>query len=88
MMRLLTTRHFKRDLKRIRKRGKDVAKLHAIVEKLLKGEPLPSRCRAHPLSGDWKGFRECHIEPDWLLIWKEDEDTLTLVRTGTHSDLF
>ena len=87
-MRLLTTRHFKRDLRRIRKRGKDVEKLHAIVEKLLKGEPLSPRCRAHPLSGNWQGFWECHIEPDWFLIWKLGEDALTLVRTGTHSDLF
>lgn len=87
-MRLLTTMRFERDLKRIRKRGKDIEKLQAIVRKLLKGEPLPPRCRAHPLSGEWKGFLECHIEPDWLLIWKQDRDALILVRTGTHSDLF
>ena len=87
-MRLLTTRRFERDLKRARKRGKDIGKLHAVVETLLKGERLPPRCRAHPLSGDWKGFWECHLEPDWLLIWKQDEDALPLVRTGTHSDLF
>ena len=87
-MRLLTTRRFERDLKRARKRGKDISKLHAVVETLLKGERLPPRCRSHPLSGDWKGFWECHLEPDWLLIWKQDEDALTLVRTGTHSDLF
>ena len=87
-MRLLTTRRFERDLKRIRKRGKDIEKLHAIVRKLSKGEPLPPRCRTHPLSGEWKGFLECHIEPDWLLIWKQDKDALILVRTGTHSDLF
>ena len=87
-MRLLTTRHFNRDLKRARKRGKDIAKLHAVVNILLKGERLPRRCRAHALSGDWQGFWECHLEPDWLLIWKQEEDTLTLVRTGTHSDLF
>ncbi len=87
-MRLLTTGRFERDLKRARRRGKDIEKLHALVDLLLAGEQLPSRCRPHPLSGCWKGFWECHIEPDWLLIWKQDEDSLTLVRTGTHSDLF
>ena len=87
-MRLLTTGRFERDLKRARKRGKDIGKLHAVVETLLTGKRLPPRCRAHPLSGDWKGFWECHLEPDWLLIWKQDENALTLVRTGTHSDLF
>jgi len=87
-MRLLTTKRFERDLKRARKRGKDIGKLKMIVDMLLRGDPLPQRCHAHRLSGDWKGFRECHIEPDWLLIWKQDEDTLILVRTGSHSDLF
>src|SRR5258708_3550239 len=55
---------------------------------LLDGSRLPARCKDHPLGGDWKHFRDCHIEPDWLLFYKIDDDDLHLVRTGTHSDLF
>lgn len=88
MRRLKTTRRFERDLKRARRRSKDLDKLWAIVERLLKGEPLEPRRRPHTLSGEWVAFRECHVEPDWLLIWRETEDELVLVRTGTHADLF
>ena len=87
-MRLLTTRRFERDLKRVKKRGKRLEKLKTITDMLLTGEPLPSRYRAHQLSGNWQGFLECHVEPDWLLIWEQDEDALILTRTGSHSDLF
>ena len=87
-MRLLTTSRFERDLKRARKRGKDIGKLKSVTKRLLAGEPLPSSMRPHRLSGEWKGFHECHLEPDWLLIWHVREDALTLVRTGSHSDLF
>ncbi len=87
-MRLLTTRRFERDLKRLRKRGKDIAKLERAVRMLLEGKPLPSAMRPYRLSGTWNGFSECHLEPDWLLIWQQDEDALKLVRTGSHSDLF
>ncbi len=59
-----------------------------MVEQLLKDEPLEPRQRAHTLSGQWRSFRVCHIEPDWLLIWRETEDELILARTGTHADLF
>jgi mRNA interferase YafQ len=55
---------------------------------LIEGHVLPQRLKDHPLGGEWKSFRECHIEPDWLLIYKIDGDDLHLVRTGTHSDLF
>jgi mRNA interferase YafQ len=88
MRRLKTTKHFERDLKRAKKRGKQLDKLWSVVECLLNNEPLDARHRAHLLSGEWQSFRECHIEPDWLLIWREAEDQLVLVRTGTHSDLF
>ena len=87
-MRLLTTRRFERDLKRVKKRGKSLKKLKTITDMLLTGESLPSRYRTHQLSNNWQGFRECHVEPDWLLIWGQDEDTLSLTRTGSHSDLF
>jgi mRNA interferase YafQ len=70
------------------KRGKDMARLREVLSLLIEGSPLPPRCKDHSLSGDWKHFRDCHIEPDWLLIYKIDGDDLHLVRTGTHSDLF
>jgi mRNA interferase YafQ len=88
MRALRTTRQFDRDLRRAKRRGKTLDKLWKIVELLIRGEPLPSRCRRHRLSGEWNRLWECHIEPDWLLIWDEAEQTLTLVRTGTHADLF
>lgn len=88
MRALRTTKQFDRDLRRAKRRGKTLDKLWEIVELLVRGEPLPSRCRRHRLSGQWNRLWECHIEPDWLLIWDEAEQTLTLVRTGTHADLF
>ncbi len=88
MRRLKTTKRFERDLKQAKKRGKKLDKLWSVVERLLNNEPLEARHRAHTLSGQWQSFRECHIEPDWLLIWRETEESLVLVRTGTHSDLF
>jgi mRNA interferase YafQ len=88
MRRLKTTKRFERDLRRVKKRGKQLDKLWFVVERLSKDQPLEARHRAHSLSGQWESFRECHIEPDWLLIWRETEEALVLVRTGTHSDLF
>jgi mRNA interferase YafQ len=79
---------FRRDVKLARKRGKETAKLREILSLLIEGHVLPQRLNDHPLGGEWKSFRECHIEPDWLLIYKIDGDDLHLVRTGTHSDLF
>lgn len=81
---------FERDLKRLRKRGKQLPRLFAIVELLSQGRPLEIRNRDHALTGDWHGWRECHIEPDWLLIYRVDEvsSRLILGRTGTHADLF
>jgi mRNA interferase YafQ len=79
---------FRRDVKLAQKRGKDMAKLRAVILLLVEGDPLPSRYKDHPLDGEWKLYRDCHIEPDWLPIYKIDGDDLRLVRTGTHSDLF
>lgn len=81
---------FKRDLKLAVKRGRDISKMDAVVEILLTGEAMPEKYEDHKLSGNWAGHRECHIEPDWLLIYYIENDvlTLTLTRTGTHSDLF
>ncbi|HWC00477.1 MAG TPA: type II toxin-antitoxin system YafQ family toxin [Bryobacteraceae bacterium] len=79
---------FRRDVKLAQKRGKDMAKLREAILLLIEGNPLPARFKDHPLSGDWKHHRDCHIEADWILIYKINGDDLYLVRTGTHSDLF
>ena len=88
MLSLRTTKQFERDLRKAKRRGKKLDKLWAIVDLLARREQLPKRCRRHRLSGAWNRFWECHIEPDWLLIWDETEETLVLARTGTHADLF
>ena len=84
------TRQYLKDLKLARKRGLDESKLNEIILKLISGEELPYKNHDHALAGNYKGFRECHISPDWLLIYSREETIriVTLVRTGTHSDLF
>ncbi|HOV19766.1 type II toxin-antitoxin system YafQ family toxin [Ottowia sp.] len=79
---------FKRDVKLAQKRGKNMDKLKAVLGLLIAGQPLPATCLDHPLKGDWQGFRDAHIEPDWLLIYKIDDDTVRFERTGRHADLF
>ena len=79
---------FRRDVKLALKRGWNLEKLREVTLLLLERRPLPPRYRDHPLAGEWKHYRDCHIEPDWILIYKIDGDDLYLVRTGTHSDLF
>ena len=79
---------FRRDVKRIEKRGKDLTKLRALLALLLERASLPERYHDHPLKGEWIGYRDVHVEPDWLLIYRIAGDELHLVRTGTHSDLF
>ena len=79
---------FRRDVKLAKKRGKDMAKLREIILLLVEGTPLPPRYKDHPLAGSWRDCRDCHIEPDWLLVYRVDGDAVYLVRTGTHSDLF
>ena len=79
---------FKKDLKRSTKRGYDRSLLEAVVDTLRRGDPLPAARRDHPLKGEWHGWRDCHIEPDWILIYRIDGDELLLARTGTHADLF
>lgn len=88
MLEVKITRLMKQDLKRSVKRGKMLAKLEPIVKSLVKGEALPAQYKDHSLTGVWRGYRDCHIEPDWLLIYKCDKQFLYLARTGTHSDLF
>lgn len=84
------TTKFQKDLKRVQKRGYDIGLLTEVIRKLAAGEPLPAKNKDHPLSGDYAGCRECHITPDWLLIYEttDKELVLYLLRTGTHSDLF
>ena len=81
---------FKKDYKRIVKRGYDVSLLKEVIDKLANKIPLPKKYKDHGLSGNYVGFRECHITPDWLLIYKVDDNELILylTRTGSHSDLF
>ncbi len=87
-MKLSQTAQFKKDIKRQIKQGKNQEKLIAVVKLLLDGKTLPPRNRDHPLRGPWKGRRDCHIEPDWILIYRRTEHELLLERTGSHSDLF
>jgi mRNA interferase YafQ len=82
------TRAFKKDLKRLEKRGKDLGKLRDLVLRLANGETLETSYRNHPLQGPWKPKWDCHIEPDWLLIYEATEEAVILVRSGTHADLF
>lgn len=88
MKQLSQTTQFVRDIKRMRKRGKDLDKLRSVVRKLAIGEPLDPKHRDHPLIGIWKYSRDCHIEPDWVLIYTTDKQSLRLERTGGHCDLF
>jgi mRNA interferase YafQ len=84
------TGRFKKDYKGMQKRGAKMELLHDIIALLQQGVPLPERYRDHPLSGTYTGHRECHIKPDWLLVYYVEKHilVLTLTRTGTHSDLF
>ena len=84
------TNRMKHDVKLMKKRGKDIGKLESVLDTLAKGENLPESNRDHQLSGNLKDFRECHIEPDWLLLYHIEGNTLTLsaTATGTHADIF
>lgn len=89
MMRLFPTAKFRRDYKRCKRRGYDMQLLKDVLDTLQNGEPLDIKYRDHQLSGKYSKFRECHIQPDWLLIYHVNGDALVLTasRTGTHSDL-
>ena len=84
------TSRFKKDYKLAKKRNLDVKLLDEVIRRLANGEPLDPSYRDHSLSGDWVNHRECHVAPDWLLVYYLSEDVLvlTLVRTGSHADLF
>jgi mRNA interferase YafQ len=79
---------FRKDVKRAQKRGKDMARLRTVILLLIEDAPLEPRHRDHPLKGEWLGYRDLHVEPDWVLIYRLTDAELLLARTGTHSDLF
>lgn len=87
---IVYTSRFKKDLKRCARRGLDLALLFKAIKTLEEGGMLPQSYKTHKLSGDYKGCLECHIQPDWLLVWKQDDCILELLlmNTGSHSDLF
>jgi mRNA interferase YafQ len=82
------TRQFEKDLQRMCKRGKEVARLKAVMTALVDEQPLSERYRDHALIGNYRGRRECHVEPDWLLVYKLLDDEIIFERTGSHADLF
>jgi mRNA interferase YafQ len=90
MLKIVISNQFKRDLKLASKRGLDLDLLDWTVTKLANEEELPAKFKDHELTGDYKGFRECHMRPDWLLVYRANDEELELFlfRTGTHSDLF
>ncbi len=90
MYEIVRSTKFKRDVKRAQKQQKKMDKLRTVLKLLIEGQDLPLKNKDHFLSGNWSGYRECHIEPDWLLIYRTDEKEklLELVRLGSHSDLF
>ncbi|XVN41008.1 MAG: type II toxin-antitoxin system YafQ family toxin [Rickettsia endosymbiont of Argas persicus] len=88
MKQICSTVNFNRDLKRLVKRGKNIKKIQAIVNMLVNNTPLPLKHRPHKLIGDHFPKWECHVEPDWLLIYEVKENAIILYRTGTHADLF
>ena len=90
MYKIQFTSKMKKDVKRMKKRGRDISKLKSVLSILASGAHLPERFHDHQLSGNMSDFRECHIEPDWLLVYRLEDDELILIatETGTHADLF
>jgi mRNA interferase YafQ len=82
------TTQFKKDYKKVKKQNKDLSKLRGVIEKLVDQQTLAPKYKDHQLTGNWKGHRDCHIEPDWILIYQLTDNALILERTGTHSELF
>ncbi|KKZ15865.1 damage-inducible protein [Serratia marcescens] len=88
MLTPVRTSAFKSDVKRQVRRGKDMSLLKTLIDLLVNQQPVPAQYVDHPLSGNWRGYRDAHIEGDWLLIYKIDGNELRLARTGTHQDIF
>ena len=88
MLKLKRTGRFKKDYKLMQRRGKDMGKLKEVIKLLIQERPIGEKYQDHPLIGNWIGTRNCHIEPDWILIYTKINNEVILERTGTHSDLF
>lgn len=88
MLNPVRSSQFKKDLKKARRQGKDLNLLQAVIARLANEQSLEERFRDHELGGNWRGYRECHLNPDWLLIYKVNDDELKLARLGSHSELF
>lgn len=88
MLTPVRTSQFKRDVKRVKKRDKDMSKLRTLLTLLMDQSPLPDTYQDHPLRGNWNGYRDAHIEPDWLLLYRVVGNKLQLARTGSHADIF
>lgn len=88
MRRITLTSSFKSDLKRVRRRNCDEDKMRTLAKLFVEGGPLPALYGAHPLRGAWAGHMDCHLEPDWIVIYTEDHASVRLIRTGTHADIF
>ncbi|MDF2965314.1 MAG: hypothetical protein K0Q51_702 [Rickettsiaceae bacterium] len=87
-MDIFYTNQFQKDLVKLKKQGKDLAKIKVLMEQIIQGTALNARYKDHKLIGNYKNRRECHIEPDWLLIYKKTDEILIFERTGSHSELF
>lgn len=87
-MSIQETRQFKKDIKRLKKQGKYLKKLYTVIQILYESNPLERKYRDHKLVGNFSSYRECHIEPDWLLVYKIENATLFLIQTGSHQELF
>ncbi|RLT45562.1 MAG: type II toxin-antitoxin system YafQ family toxin [Chloroflexi bacterium] len=79
---------FRRDVKRLGRQGADLSLLEPVITKLIAQESLEEKYRDHPLTSNWRGYRDCHLQPDWLLIYRIYDDELQLIRTGSHAELF
>lgn len=88
MLSISRKKKFEQDVERAKRRSRDLSKLKTVLKYLVEQVPLPQSYRDHPLKGEFNDCRECHLEPDWLLIYSIDGNNLILLRTGTHSDLF
>lgn len=90
MLRPISTTHFEKDKEKAKRQRKNLSLLSAVIEKLIHEEPLEPKYCDHPLGGEWKGFRDCHVQNDWVLIYKinKKENTIIFARLGSHSELF
>lgn len=88
MLNPVRTSAFKADVKRQQRRGKDMTKLKTLITLLVNEKEIPAEYEDHPLQGNWRGYRDAHLEGDWILIYRVDGEDLRLARTGTHQDIF